>query len=106
MPASKPLLPLPRQGATVADPQPAALHQPLVQAVMSYWACGPTPTPKSPAPLPLQGATVADPQPASVHQLLEFHSRPYLQALAAYDRLSERQRGQCGLEDDCAPFPG
>lgn len=49
---------------------------------------------------------MADPQPASVHQLLEFHSRPYLQALAAYDRLSERQRGQYGLEDDCSPFPG
>ncbi|KAI7842754.1 hypothetical protein COHA_003503 [Chlorella ohadii] len=54
----------------------------------------------------LEGATVADPQPASAHQLLEFHSRPYLQALAAYEKLSERQRGQYGLEDDCAPFPG
>lgn len=54
----------------------------------------------------LQGAAVADPQPATVQELLEFHSRPYLQALAAFERLSERQRGQYGLEDDCAPFPG
>ena len=59
-----------------------------------------------PALPPLQGATVVDPQPATVHELLEFHSRPYLQALAAYERLSERQRSQYGLEDDCAPFPG
>ena len=44
--------------------------------------------------------------PATVEQLLQFHSREYLQALAAWERLSERQRAAAGLEDDCPPFPG
>lgn len=44
--------------------------------------------------------------PASPQQLLEFHSRPYLQALAAWEQLSEKQRAEYGLEDDCAPFRG
>lgn len=71
------------------------------------WRLAPHPhTSNAPSNTHVQGAAVEEAPPASAQQLLQFHSREYLQALAAWERLGERQRAAAGLQDDCAPFPG
>lgn len=93
-----------RRSAELPEPCPSVFRQPRGPPVPwgpDRHACFPPSHPCA-----AQGATVEEAPPASAQELLQFHSRDYLQALAAWERLSERQRAAAGLQDDCAPFPG
>ena len=44
--------------------------------------------------------------PATDSELIQFHSRSYVAALAAPERLTAEQLSSFGLSHDCRPFPG